>query len=105
MQAPAGSARTVLTPREKGSVGALYAAIALSTVVAFVLLLELSQRYTISPAASQSALAFGGLGIFAYVLGLRHGLDADHIAAIDNTTRKLLQEGERPRTVGPWFAL
>ena len=39
----------------------------------------------------------------SFVLGLRHGVDADHIAAIDNTTRKLLQEGKRPITVGTWF--
>jgi len=36
---------------------------------------------------------------------LRHGVDADHIVAIDNTTRKLLQEGKRPLTVGMWFSL
>ncbi len=45
------------------------------------------------------------LGIVAYVFGLRHGVDADHIAAIDNTTRKLMQEGKRPYTVGMWFSL
>ena len=38
-----------------------------------------------------------GTGILAYTLGMRHAFDADHIAAIDNTTRKLIQEGERPR--------
>ena len=42
------------------------------------------------------AVVLGGLGIVAYVFGLRHGVDADHIAAIDNTTRKLMQEGKRP---------
>ena len=41
----------------------------------------------------------------AYILGLRHGVDADHIAAIDNTTRKLMQEGKKPLTVGTWFSL
>ncbi len=41
----------------------------------------------------------------AYVFGLRHGLDADHIAAIDNTTRKLMQQGKKPVTVGAWFSL
>ncbi len=46
-----------------------------------------------------------GLGLVAYVFGLRHGVDADHIAAIDNTTRKLMQEGKRPLTVGMWFSL
>ncbi len=46
-----------------------------------------------------------GLALTAFTLGARHGFDADHIAAIDNTTRKLLADGERPITVGHWFAL
>ena len=50
-------------------------------------------------------MALAGLGIVAYVLGLRHGVDADHIAAIDNTTRKLMQEGKKPLAVGTWFSL
>ncbi|MFI5283351.1 MAG: HoxN/HupN/NixA family nickel/cobalt transporter [Candidatus Dormibacterales bacterium] len=47
-------------------------------------------------------LALGGL---AYTLGLRHAFDADHIAAIDNTTRKLLQSGRKPMGVGFFFSL
>src|SRR4051812_23588995 len=43
--------------------------------------------------------------VLAYTLGLRHALDADHIAAIDNVTRKLMQQGKRPVTVGLFFAL
>jgi len=46
-----------------------------------------------------------GLGLTAYTLGMRHAFDADHIAAIDNTTRKLLAEGKKPVTVGFWFSL
>src|SRR3954462_488174 len=46
-----------------------------------------------------------GLGVTAYTLGLRHAFDADHIAAIDNTTRKLMAEGRRPLSVGFWFSL
>jgi high-affinity nickel-transport protein len=46
-----------------------------------------------------------GLGVTAYTLGLRHAFDADHIAAIDNTTRKLMGDGKRPVSVGFWFAL
>lgn len=50
--------------------------------------------------------AFGiGLGITAYTLGMRHAFDADHIAAIDNTTRKLMEDGQKPVTVGFWFSL
>ncbi|MDQ6820297.1 MAG: HoxN/HupN/NixA family nickel/cobalt transporter [Actinomycetota bacterium] len=46
-----------------------------------------------------------GIGVTAYTLGLRHAFDADHIAAIDNTTRKLMGEGKRPMSVGFWFSL
>jgi high-affinity nickel-transport protein len=46
-----------------------------------------------------------GLGITAYTLGMRHAFDADHIAAIDNTTRKLMADGKRPVSVGFWFSL
>src|SRR5213083_2696024 len=46
-----------------------------------------------------------GLGGLAYSFGLRHAFDADHISAIDNTTRKLLQEGKRPMGVGFFFSL
>ena len=46
-----------------------------------------------------------GLGVTAYTLGMRHAFDADHIAAIDNSTRKLMGEGKRPLSVGFWFSL
>src|SRR5689334_2450580 len=46
-----------------------------------------------------------GLGVTAYTLGMRHAFDADHIAAIDNTTRKLMAERQRPLSVGFWFSL
>jgi nickel/cobalt transporter (NiCoT) family protein len=46
-----------------------------------------------------------GLGLTAYTLGMRHAFDADHIAAIDSTTRKLMADGQRPMSVGFWFSL
>ncbi|MFF0500020.1 HoxN/HupN/NixA family nickel/cobalt transporter [Nocardia aobensis] len=46
-----------------------------------------------------------GVGLTAYTLGMRHAFDADHIAAIDNTTRKLMHEGQRPLSVGFFFSL
>jgi high-affinity nickel-transport protein len=46
-----------------------------------------------------------GVGVTAYTLGMRHAFDSDHIAAIDNTTRKLMNEGNRPMSVGFWFSL
>ena len=46
-----------------------------------------------------------GTGGLAYTLGMRHAFDADHISAIDNTTRKLMGEGKRPLGVGFFFSL
>jgi len=46
-----------------------------------------------------------GTALLAYVLGLRHAVDADHIAAIDNVVRKLMQEGKRPISAGLFFSL
>ena len=46
-----------------------------------------------------------GTGVLAYTLGMRHAFDADHIAAIDNTTRKFMSEGKRPMSVGFFFSL
>jgi high-affinity nickel-transport protein len=46
-----------------------------------------------------------GTAVLAYTFGLRHAVDADHIAAIDDVTRKLMQDGKRPVSVGLYFAL
>jgi high-affinity nickel-transport protein len=46
-----------------------------------------------------------GTGVLALTLGMRHAFDADHISAIDNTTRKLMSEGKRPMSVGFFFSL
>src|SRR6516164_7724394 len=46
-----------------------------------------------------------GTAFLAYTFGLRHAVDADHIAVIDNVTRKLMQEGKRPVSVGFFFSL
>ena len=54
---------------------------------------------------ARSNPALAGLGTLAYTFGLRHAFDADHIAAIDNTTRKFLQEDKRPLGVGFFFSL
>ncbi|MEV8564476.1 HoxN/HupN/NixA family nickel/cobalt transporter [Streptomyces sp. NPDC051322] len=80
----------------------LLGVIAALHVVAFgiLLLLVVPRHYEVG------SQAFGiGLGITAYTLGMRHAFDADHIAAIDNTTRKLMADGKRPVSVGFWFAL
>ncbi|WP_371670198.1 HoxN/HupN/NixA family nickel/cobalt transporter [Streptomyces sp. NBC_00289] len=80
----------------------LLAAVAALHVVAFgiLFLLVVPEHYEVG------TRAFGvGLGVTAYTLGMRHAFDADHIAAIDNTTRKLMADGKRPVSVGFWFAL
>jgi len=64
--------------------------------------------FVIAPAHYQVGTSgiFGvGLGVTAYMLGMRHAFDADHIAAIDNTTRKLMAENKRPMSIGFWFSL
>src|SRR3974390_3509888 len=55
-------------------------------------------------ALRDNAVLFG-TAFLAYTFGLRHAVDADHIAAIDNVTRKLMQEGKRPVSVGFFFFL
>ena len=54
---------------------------------------------------SDGTLFGWGTAVLAYTLGMRHAFDADHISAIDNTTRKLMSEGQRPLAVGFFFSL
>jgi high-affinity nickel-transport protein len=54
---------------------------------------------------SKTQLFGAGTGLLALTLGMRHAFDADHISAIDNTTRKLMAEGKRPMSVGFFFSL
>ena len=72
-------------------------------VVGFVMLITLvaPHHYRLGTAGAFTV----GIGVTAYTLGLRHAFDADHISAIDNTTRKLMAEGKRPVSVGFWFSL
>ena len=85
----------VLSPRERRGATLIFSAIIAATVLGLALTFVVGRTYGI----------FIGLGILSYTLGLRHGVDADHICAIDNTTRKLLQDGQKPYTVGTWFSL
>ncbi|MEM0128953.1 MAG: HoxN/HupN/NixA family nickel/cobalt transporter [Thermoplasmata archaeon] len=96
---PSGFSRS-----EAAAVALLYAAIFGVTVGAFVAAFFVLP-YRFSGEIVSGSLLFGGLAITAYFLGLKHGFDVDHIAAIDNTTRKLLQDGQRPLTVGTWFSI
>src|SRR6201986_4851645 len=54
---------------------------------------------------SKTTVFGGGTGALAYTLGMRHAFDADRIAGLDNTTRKLVNEGKRPLSVGFFFSL
>ena len=101
---PSPPADLRLTTSEKLRMGALYAGIIGVTVGAFAVSFVYLPHGNSSDVV-HSYLLFTGLGLTAYILGLRHGFDADHIAAIDNTTRKLLNDGQRPLTVGTWFSL
>src|SRR4051795_3042782 len=95
--------RHALTPAEWRRAAALSAAVLGLHVVGFFLLLVLVVPQHFSLGAQG---AFGlGVGVTAYTLGLRHAFDADHIAAIDNTTRKLMADGKRPLSVGFFFSL
>src|SRR3954447_9597518 len=94
--------RRSLSPAEWSRVGGMVGFIALLHIVGWGVLLVL-----VVPSHYQVGTGlFGvGTGLTAYTLGMRHAFDADHIAAIDNTTRKLMAEGKRPLSVGFWFSL
>jgi high-affinity nickel-transport protein len=103
MQARWVRIKGALTPAEWRRAAALAAVIAGLHIVGFGLLLFIVVPHDYSLGASG---IFGvGVGITAYTLGLRHAFDADHIGAIDNTTRKLMNEGQRPLSVGFFFSL
>jgi high-affinity nickel-transport protein len=91
-----------LTTGERRRLTGMFAFITVLHVVGWgVLLLVVAPQHL-----SVGGKAFGvGLGATAYVLGMRHAFDVDHIAAIDNTTRALMENRERPLSVGFWFSL
>ncbi|MFE2514906.1 Nickel transporter NicT [Streptomyces mirabilis] len=94
--------RTAMTRREWARLGGMAAfVLALHVIGWFILVVIVApEHYSIG------TKSFGiGIGVTAYTLGMRHAFDADHIAAIDNTTRKLMSEGKRPLSVGFWFSL
>jgi nickel/cobalt transporter (NiCoT) family protein len=81
---------------ERQRLGIFYGIIVLLHVLGWgALLLYVAPRYPVMV----------GLGGLAYTFGLRHAFDADHISAIDNTTRKLLQDNQKPIGVGFFFSL
>ena len=91
-----------LTGRERAGVAAMASTVVGLTVAGLTMLMMAApHHYHLGNKA-----VFGiGTGVLAYTLGMRHAFDADHIAAIDNTTRRLMAEGKRPLSVGFWFSL
>jgi nickel/cobalt transporter (NiCoT) family protein len=92
-----------LSSNERRSLAAMAGAVMALHVLGFFILLVWGtpHHYHLGPSGGFTI----GLGLTAYTLGLRHALDADHISAIDNTTRKLMAERQRPLSVGFWFSL
>ncbi len=102
---PARRLRTIqdaLTPREWGRVGAMTGIVIGLNILGWAMLAAATgHHYRLSKTD-----VFGlGTGVLAYTLGMRHAFDADHISAIDNTTRKLMADGKRPLSVGFFFSL
>ena len=95
-----------LSPREWRAVAAMAGAVIALHVIGFFILVVLvaPHHFDMHPPTPAGGFTIG-LGLTAYTLGLRHALDADHISAIDNTTRKLMAERKRPLSVGFWFSL
>ena len=94
--------RERLTRDEWRRMAAMFGFIAFLHVAGVLLMWQAtSGRYELS-----DGTLFGwGTAVLAYTLGMRHAFDADHISAIDNTTRKLMSEGQRPLAVGFFFSL
>jgi high-affinity nickel-transport protein len=91
-----------MSPREWARLGAMLAFVAALHVIGWgTLVLVVAPQHF---GAGDRALGIG-VGLTAYALGLRHAFDADHIAAIDNTTRKLMSDGQRPLGAGFFFSL
>jgi high-affinity nickel-transport protein len=95
--------RAALTPAEWRRVAGMLTVILALTVVGWFIVIAIVAPNHYSLGASGTFTV--GIGLTAYTLGMRHAFDADHIAAIDNTTRKLMAEGKRPMSVGFWFSL
>jgi high-affinity nickel-transport protein len=94
--------RDALTPGEWARAGAMVATVIGLNVAGWVMLAAaVGGHYHIT---NKEIFGFG-TGALAYTLGMRHAFDADHIAAIDNTTRKLVNDGKRPLSVGFFFSL
>src|SRR5580700_11139583 len=94
-EAPEHSAASGTARSQRGRIVAVYAGLITANLAAWAWALAAFHHYPVVL----------GTALLAYGLGLRHAIDADHIAAIDNVTRKLMQQGQRPVAVGLFFSL
>jgi len=94
--------RDRLTPDEWRRMGLMFGFIAFLHVAGALLMWKAT---TGNYELADGTLFGWGTAVLAYTLGMRHAFDADHISAIDNTTRKLMSEGQRPLGVGFFFSL
>ena len=92
---PAARVRLSFSGAERGRIVGLYGFVALLHGVGWGLFLHYARSYP----------ALAGLGFVAYMFGLRHAFDADHIAAVNDTVRFMLQRGKKPLGVGFFFSL
>ena len=100
---PAARGKIQLTADEKRRLAGMFGFIAFLHIAGALLMWAATRtgNYKLS-----DGTFFGwGTAALAYTLGMRHAFDADHISAIDNTTRKLMSEGKRPLAVGFFFSL
>ncbi|WP_418002291.1 HoxN/HupN/NixA family nickel/cobalt transporter [Mycobacterium sp. PDNC021] len=102
--------RRSLSRADRTSLWGMYGLIVTLHVVGFVVLFEFVVPNNYHLGGDHPVFTVG-VGILAYTLGLRHAFDADHIAAVDNTTRKLISDNlddgvdRKPLSVGFWFSL
>jgi nickel/cobalt transporter (NiCoT) family protein len=102
--------RDTLSAKDKKSLAGMIGFIILLHVVGFGLLFGLVVPHHYNLGGTTGVYGVG-IGVLAYTFGLRHAFDADHIAAVDNTTRKLLADNvttpssKKPLSVGFWFSL
>jgi len=102
VRARARQISAALTPAEWGRAGGMAATVIALNVAGWGLMAAAMRGHY---HLTKTEIFGVGTGILAYTLGMRHAFDADHIAAIDNTTRKLVSEGKRPLSVGFFFSL
>jgi high-affinity nickel-transport protein len=96
--------RGALTPAEWRRMAGVAGTVVMLNVVGWFVLIAVVAPNHYSLGAGGGTFGVG-IGVTAYTLGMRHAFDADHISAIDNTTRKLMAEDQRPLSVGFWFSL